>query len=210
MKKIWILVLLVLLATTVSGFNYIQLDYLDFGDVQSELGHGLSSWGDPYSGFFCGSDNETLRAAIGKYYSCITDDKVAYFEMYTNMSAKQLQLRHLQRSIYDIYDLYVWNGHSWTKISKASSSDETCGSCTSHHCWFTDNYNLNMYTGVIKFKIVSTWTPTPLACRDYGVNPFSWARLNGPESDPLPEFGTIAALLALVGASLSFLVLRKK
>lgn len=92
-----------------------------------------------------------------------------------------------------------------TKLDKVSSTDEYC---VSGECWYTDSYDLPDLTGGIDFKVVATINPIPSWCQQWGINAFSWAKLSEEEKQ-IPEFGTIAALVALAGAVTAFLVLRK-
>jgi hypothetical protein len=211
MKTFAILFALLLALGMVSANSISQLDYVNIGDTSSESGHDINGWSDiwTWGGCYGGGDDGTLRTVLPRSPSCMTDDKTAYFSMGTNGQASMLELRHLLGSENDAYELYIKDGDSWTKLDVSSSIDKVCGACNSNECWYTDNYYFSARTGTVEFKIVALTVPASW-CESWGLNAFSWARLNGVPGNEVPEFGTITALVALVGAVSGLVVLRKK
>ncbi|MEM4244919.1 MAG: hypothetical protein QW404_00395 [Candidatus Nanoarchaeia archaeon] len=213
MKKLPIVILCILaLAFSASAVVYTQLDYLDIGAADDGLDgqgwSGLWTWGGNYGG---GDDSNlgggTLRTVIPRDPNCQQDDKLAYFSMSTSGTAYELKLRHLQGSQNDNYNLYYESSPgTWTQLTLGSSTDPYC---VGGECWYTDSYALPGLTGTINFKIEATINPIPSWCTSWGINAFSYAQLNGVETQ-IPEFSAIAAGLALAGAATGFILLRRK
>jgi len=211
MKSIQIILSLILsvliMASFAAAISQGQIDYVNIGDTTSEVGHGIIGWSEPWTwgGSYGGGDDGTLRTVLPRSPDCMTDDKTALFTLTANVPADHVQVRHLLGSQNDAYELYVKEGSNWTLLTLDSSADQVC---VGNECWYTDTYYFAPQQGVIEFQIIALTTPESW-CADWGLNAFSWAKLFDSPAPSVPEFGIMAAGIAVVGAVGAAMLLRK-
>jgi len=160
-----------------SGFtdeDYI-VDVLNIGDLDSEVGHNLEGWSNPWTwgGNYGGGDDGTLRLLVGPGDPCDDINRDAYFTMDTQGAvADKLILRHLDGSAIDSFDVSIWNGIDWDPIGSyiAIGGGEN---------WVTSDFAFTPRSGELKFKLLATGIFWNL-CGTYGQVAFSWAELEGP------------------------------
>jgi len=160
-----------------SGFtdeDYI-VDVLNIGDLDSEVGHNLEGWSNPWiwGGNYGGGDDGTLRLLVGPGDPCEDINRDAYFTMDTQgAAADKLILRHLDGSAIDSFDVSIWNGIDWDPIGSYTAVGG------GEH-WVTSDFAFTPRSGELKFKLVATGNFWNL-CGTYGQVAFSWAELEGP------------------------------
>lgn len=122
MKKTLILFLALCIATIGVRASCVPDNYVDIGDTISEQCHSVNGWSGiwDWGGGYGGGDgsnlgSQTLRTIIPRSQDCEQDDKIAYFSLGTQKIATQVQVRHLQGSQNDNYELYYKTGESWDK-----------------------------------------------------------------------------------------------
>ena len=205
-----------------------SVDFIDFGDSQSEAGHNALDWGPINAGGGYGGKDladsideegvgnaKDMGVVWGGYPStpCTEQNKWASFILDSNgYDATLLKLRTLDGQSNDSFKLYIVKDGQEIFVG-AYKADYFVGK--SQEYWKTLTFNLENiqdapYSGLITFKIYSTGQEGPY-CENgfYGQNAFSWAQLYGKPQQPIPEFGSIAALIAIAGATAIFLYSRK-
>jgi hypothetical protein len=203
MKKILILFLALCIMTV--GVSAAQLDYADLGDAASETAHNAQGWLPFFDGGYGGRDGlSTIAMVWGEGGFCNQNNNDATIELDAGSgTATKILIRHFDGSSNDSFEVYLGND----KIG--SYADQYPDESPSN--WQTMEINVS-FTGEKTLRIVATG-PAGVYCAYhqnpdyYGQVAINWIELQG--TTQIPEFGTIAALVALAGAVTAFLVLRK-
>jgi hypothetical protein len=192
-----------LLVFSSSSLAEVLLDTNYFGDGILQNGFGPRSESGNY-GF--GSDPEaSADCALVWEISCDTGTESAEFEMDTQgFFASRLELRHLDGIADDSFKVFISaNALDWVNLGKYS--DSVSGGS---EVWKTSFFDIPPgYSGNLYFMVNSTAAPWP-GCDAYGQLAMHYARIYG--TSEVPEFGTIASLIALAGAASAFLIVRRK
>ncbi len=188
-----------------------ELDYINIGDPASEDGHDLQGWSDVNGNWVPGAStygygpaDQTFRLLMGSGDGCGDAFREAYlsFDVGTNV-AYSLEFEHLDGSQPDEFEVYVWYNEAWEPIGtyyQASITED----------WVTTSFDLPAgMTGQIDVMLYLI-SPQVGWCMDWGQTGFSWAKVYGcTQQEDIPEFTTIGAGLALLGAA-GFVALRRK
>lgn len=152
--------------------SYDIVDEFDIGDTDSEEGHNLDGWSDPWTwgGNYGGGDDGTLKLLLGPGDGCEDNNRNAYFTMDTKCAvADKLILHHLDGNAIDSFDVSIWNGIGWDPIGSypAVGGGEN---------WVTTEYTFSPRSGELKFKLAATGFIWDL-CGTWGQVAFSWAKI---------------------------------
>jgi hypothetical protein len=156
------------------------VDEVNIGDLESEAGHNLEGWSDPWDwgGYYGGGDDGTLRLLMGPGDGCGDGYRDAYFAMDTQGAvADKVILHHLDGSHDDDFDIYVLDyvDEFGVEYYTLIGSYESQGAPEN---WVTTEYVFSPRSGEIKFKLVATGTVTGW-CSRWGQVALSWAQLEG-------------------------------
>jgi len=205
-----------------------SVDFVDFGNPQSESDHNALDWGSINSGGGYGGKDLTdslddegagnpkdMRVVWGGFpnLKCNESNRWASFTLDTNsFEGTILKLRALDGSSNDSFKIFLVKNNQEILVG-SHLADYFPGKTTEY--WKTINFNLqnidgSPFSGLITFKIYSTGQKGDY-CESgfYGQNAFSWAMIYGKPQQQIPEFGPIAALVAIIGAVTVFVILRK-
>jgi hypothetical protein len=117
--------------------------------------------------------------------------------------ASTLTIRHLDGLADDSFKVEIQNADlSWTDMGSYGDKGNAA------EVWTETSFDIpEGRSGLLTFRITATdgeWAQ----CDTYGQLALDWAELYG--GSEIPEFGTLAAMVALAGAVTGFFVIRKK
>ncbi|MBN2495084.1 MAG: hypothetical protein JXR96_10870 [Deltaproteobacteria bacterium] len=152
---------------------------VDIGDPASEDGHDVLGWSEVWTwgGTYGGGDDGTLRCVVPRAPGCQSDDAEAFFSLFSDGPVAELWLRHLDGQQDDSYEIGLRDSSStagWTALALVDRIDEVC---SGSECWYTERFDLAGRQGRLDFRIRASIDPIPDWCETWGVNAFSWARL---------------------------------
>ncbi|MFH1510239.1 MAG: hypothetical protein ABIF10_00995 [Candidatus Woesearchaeota archaeon] len=186
------------------------LDELDLGGDES--GHTISGWSNNQDGIpgwtgsnYGNGEEQTFRLMLGPGDGCADENRMASFTMEAgNSIATGLELKHLDGSLPDSFDLYYKDGNDYTKVGNFPGQGGS-------ENWVESFFDISSYslTGEIEFMVNYTSNLSAQWCPTYGQGAVSWAKLYGSCEQEIPEFTTIAMMLALIGAAGCLMLFRK-
>jgi hypothetical protein len=202
------------------GNGNFLLDDIDVGNPTSESGHldmqndGWSYIGDNDHdgngylklGGYGGYDNDAnFRGLMGPPTGCSASDTWATFTLDAgDGEAVSLVIRHLDGSQGDSFDVCIVEPAGDNCFATYTADG------TSSEDWKTTIFNLpEGLSGEIKFKLKATDPQTPWCDLGWGQVMINWIHLYGNNQSNVPEFSSITAAIALVGAVAGLVVLRK-
>jgi len=198
-----------------------QLDYVNIGDTASESGH-LDMIPDDWSyigafdktcpGYLCsggyggydgGSAN--FRGLMGAPTGCGQGYEWATFTMHAGSgTADSITIRHLDGSQGDSFNLYIVQNSGDVFVGQYLADG------TPSEDWKTTTFNLpTPMTGDIKFKLVAIDPETDWCALGWGQVMINWIELDGTAGSSIPEFGVIAAAVAMIGAVAGIVLFRR-
>ncbi|MBI1863877.1 hypothetical protein HYS03_01575 [Candidatus Woesebacteria bacterium] len=152
-------------------------DYLNIGDVASEVGHNLTEWSNPWvkpgwgGNYGGGSSDSTLRLLMGKgdINGCADPAaRPAFFTMNAGVgTATKLTLEHLDGAVNDSFDVYVEGTKIGSYIATSTGGAEV---------WKTTTFTFPGKTGTVHVELLAT-QPVAGWCADWGQVAFSNAKL---------------------------------
>lgn len=155
-----------------SGYDSMQVDAFDLGDLESESGHNLDGWSNPWNwgGNYGEGDDGTFRLIMGPGDGCGLGYESASFTIGTEESmADKLILRHLDGSQDDDFDVYLWNGADYDLIGSYESQG-------GGEEWVDTAFEFTPQSGELKFKLTATGNVTNF-CSNWGQVAVSYATL---------------------------------
>ncbi len=210
MKKLLVLlVAMVLLATMASAT--VMDDFLDIGNAADEAVHNAAGWGAVSGGFYGDYDRsdsiDDEGAGVQKDIrvvwdvGCADQTNTASFDLNAGANtAVGIVFRSLDGiSGADSYEVYANGNYVGTYPEDGYVVSEI---------WNTVGFQLPMpMTGIIHVEIVAI-DPAWGSCSSWGQVAMSWSYLVYKQGD-IPEFTTIGAALALLGAA-GFVAIKKR
>jgi len=132
---------------------------------------------------------------------CVAGENNATFQLNSDGKyAQSITISHLDGIADDSFSLYIKNGANWVLLGHYTDQGST-------ETWYTDSYNIpSGYSGVLTFRIQATDGAWGL-CSTYGQLAVRQGDLYC--GNEVPEFGTVASLIALAGAVTAFFIVRK-
>jgi hypothetical protein len=209
--------------------SYVIRDFFDVGDADSESAHSAYEWGSINSfGGYGGKDSlddvddegvgvaKDMRVVWGGYpiTPCTGSNNWASFVMDANgYSADFIELRALDGSSDDSFSLYIVDGSNEVFVGNYTADPSTAEYWQTLGFELPDDPDTGLpYNGMVTFKIYSTGVKGDY-CENgfYGQNAFSWIRLSSEYTQqPIPEFSAIASGIAILGAGVGFVLLRRR
>lgn len=160
-------------------------------------GYWMTGWGVPgAAGGFYGGESYSNFCLVWEP-SCAQTTESASVDLQFNGGSEKIVIRHLDgQSNLDSFDVKVSGvtvGHYTDSLQPTED-------------WVVTEFPVNGYVGNYPVALVATDSAWP-SCTPWGQIAVDYINV---ETIEIPEFGTIAALVALMGSVVGLVVLRKK